>query len=185
MHLSAQQIDRFEFQRDSDDALARALEYARQKRADDRAKMLGVEISNVPNKRLFERWDQDEAEQPARAQFNRKVKDEHSRRSLQNRPAKRAIHRATAKAGPGNRYGQGKQYTINGETKNLRAWSEHVGISYNSVIKRMSRGQTVEQALFQPDKRKGAGAVRSLAPHQETGGVSVAQDTDNLGFFPQ
>ncbi len=208
--LSAQQIDRLEFQRDSDDAIVRALAYAQRKRADDRAKMLGVKLSEAKFLSLMERREKDqakraafEAEQPKPGHLPRKgVYLINGEMISIATAAKRSGFTATtlyARMHAGatlqeamtgvdrrnHRLGQGQTYTINGETMNLREWADRKGIPYNTLQKRLGRGMKPIDAIQQQNQRprKGAGVVRSSAPSRKTGGVPVAQDCPEMELF--
>lgn len=56
----------------------------------------------------------------------------------------------------GGNTSQCRMLTINGETKNLKAWCMEYGISYNMVMQRISRGMDDVSAILTPAQRRQA-----------------------------
>jgi AraC-like DNA-binding protein len=59
------------------------------------------------------------------------------------------------KAAPKERLTLKHEYTFNGQTMTLKAWSKALGINYTTLHGRLATGMTIEQA-FDPKSRRGA-----------------------------
>jgi len=44
--------------------------------------------------------------------------------------------------------------TIDGETRILKDWAQHLGLRYNTIIVRLHRGWSLEDAMYTPKQRK-------------------------------
>lgn len=73
------------------------------------------------------------------------------------------------------------RHTINGETKTLKEWADHVGITYDGLMGRMRKGRTLAEALAMP-KGRHPGVAFNLGASRDTGGRGTAQETPNLTF---
>lgn len=160
--LTPKQIDRLEAQRDSDDALARALAYTKQKRAEERARVLGVQISSPQFKTLFDRMTDEQA------------------RAKPNKPVQRRT------TGDGARRPKNMLHEVDGISMTVRQWSDETGIAFNTLTKRLLRGLTMQEAIETPVVRgrpRGAGVGRSSPKAPGTGVGSLAREREELGFF--
>ena len=146
MHLAPAQIDRMEFQRDSDDALARALAYAKQKRADDRAKMLAVTVSDARSKTLIERWDQDAEERDARQNLKTRRKDAQQQKVLQNRTT-RSKPPTSSTARQGSPSSRRKYYAYAGSEMTIEELAAVASVGINTLRDRLGKGWPVEAAV--------------------------------------
>ena len=53
-----------------------------------------------------------------------------------------------------NNQSSNRNYTYNGVTKNLTQWAEEYHLSYQTLVTRLNRGKTIEQALNTPIQKK-------------------------------
>ncbi|MDX0833995.1 hypothetical protein GOD82_29710 [Sinorhizobium medicae] len=75
------------------------------------------------------------------------------------------------------------RHAINGESRTLQEWADHIGIAYGTLIARMHKGRTLVEALAMPDgRRRAPGVVSDLAASRDTGGRGTAQEAPNLTF---
>lgn len=76
-----------------------------------------------------------------------------------------------------------KTYTVNGITKTLPEWAEHLGITYSALMQRLTR-YTLAEAIAIPARRvvrrKGRGVVSNLEGLRETGAWGFPQDMSNI-----
>ncbi|MEO9788587.1 MAG: hypothetical protein ABJF67_13390 [Aurantimonas coralicida] len=173
--LTPKQIDRLEAQRDSDEALARALTYAKQKRADERARVMAVELrGSTPVSVLISADFLPVAEDKSRTAYGppkhrhrtarqyqafgmSKTLPEwaneygHHVETLRNR-IKRGVQLedALTMAPERGRGPRGKLYTFDGETLSLTEWSARTGIEKSTLATRLHKGWTIEEALTTP-----------------------------------
>lgn len=79
------------------------------------------------------------------------------------------------------------RHAINGESRTLQEWADHIGIRYATLTARINKGRTLAEALAMPRGRntrkgKGPGVVSDFARFKGTGAGSTAQETPNLTF---
>jgi len=76
-------------------------------------------------------------------------------------------------------------HTINGRSKTLQQWADHIGISYVALLKRM-RSRTLAEAIAVGGKmsrwQRNRGVVSNLRPSVGTGGGSVACEFSEKDF---
>jgi hypothetical protein len=88
--------------------------------------------------------------------------------------------------GDGRNADRSARHTINGESKTLKEWADHVGITYDGLMSRMRKGRTLADALAMPSsvsrKAAGPGVVSNFAPSKGTGGGSTAQEMSKITF---
>ena len=211
--LTPKQIDQLEAQRDSDDALARALTYAKQKRAEDHARAMAVELREpVPVSillnvdRLAAADDSRSANAAAKGRRRpmkayeafgeKKPLIEWARIYGRNAATLRnaiysgiPLEEALTVQRERGRGPKGKLYAFNGETLSLTEWSARTGIAKTALVSRLHLGWTLEKALTTPNQRTASRAKRDRGEGQSTceasgtGVGSLAREREELGFF--
>ncbi|ATU92012.1 hypothetical protein [Phyllobacterium zundukense] len=197
----AQRIDREEFERDSADALQRALAYAKAKREAERNRVLkfihgkapaGNFSSNIKNSLgVFGR--------PARQYTVNGLTmsiDMWARHlgltssALLARKKRLGSYEAAIKAGSErlpNRVAQ--RITYNGQSLTIREWAEQLGVQTATIYRRMNSGHSPVEAIAM-GVRKPANANDNTAPgvvsnfpaSQGTGAGSTLQETPEITF---
>lgn len=81
-----------------------------------------------------------------------------------------------------------KTHTVNGITKTLPEWAEHLGITYSALMQRLTRYTLAEAIAIPPRRvvrRKGPGVVSDLEGLQGTGAGRDAQEIPEITFSEQ
>ena len=164
----AQRIDQLERYEAHWDFIQRALAYAKQKRAEERAKVLGTVIRHRETPVVL--W------QPAPTK-TAEPKGTRSKSAFANNGRRAALHE------------------INGERKTIAAWCNAYGADEQSVRRRLRLGTPLEVALaLKPGERalktletvvstEGAGMVETFKVAALTGESSSLQEHPELGSF--
>ena len=75
---------------------------------------------------------------------------------------------------------QAARHSVGTETRTLRQWADHLGVSYTALTKLRSRcGMESAVALYRDKKR---GVASNSLPSKGTGAGSTAQEIPNLDF---
>lgn len=76
-----------------------------------------------------------------------------------------------------------KTHTVNGITKTLPEWAEHLGITYSALMQRLTRYTLAEAIAIPPRRvvrRKGRGVASDLEASRETGAWGFPQEMSNI-----
>ncbi|MDX0605412.1 hypothetical protein GOD78_30285 [Sinorhizobium medicae] len=76
------------------------------------------------------------------------------------------------------------RHAINGESRTLQEWADHIGIRYATLTARINKGRTLAEALAMPKGRntRTPGAPNDFGTSRDTGGRGALQETPNLTF---
>ncbi|WP_161992730.1 hypothetical protein [Aureimonas leprariae] len=165
MTMTPQEIDAFEFKQESSRALERALAYAAQKRAEDRARVLAFQprepLKFIPRterpantlpptgRQAFGRWQSTQAWadefgvklSTLRMRMGRGLTLEEALQFRRNETSDRPTTQRP------ERRPYGRRYDFNGCSLSITGWAAKVGIPARTIRGRLDRGYSIEDAL--------------------------------------
>ena len=155
--LSAQQIDTLEARRDSDDALARAFQYAKAKRLAERARIAAIEIRDVSSDYAASNSIFFLPAHSGAAPGTRTVSDDQpTPRLITTKTNSRGFHR------------KAKQFEAFGRTQTIAEWAYEYSFHPETIRKRVRDGSTIEHALTGNFKTGGSRPTVFYTAHGET-----------------